>query len=57
MLKHYIGIYDPTTDKMEVMEARKMVVRGVVRAHEATAEDEVAAVSLKSRRSMNPLLT
>lgn len=57
MLNHYIGIYDPTTGKMEVMEARKMVVRGVVRAHEATAEDEVAAVSLKSRRSMNPLLT
>ncbi len=50
LLKHYIGIYDPTTGKMDVMEARKMVVRGVVRAHEATAEDEVSTVSLKSSK-------
>lgn len=45
LLKHYIGVYDPDTGKMEVMEARKVVVRGVVRAHQATAEDDAAAVS------------
>ncbi|KAE9374433.1 hypothetical protein N431DRAFT_437864 [Stipitochalara longipes BDJ] len=50
LLKHYIGIYDPDTGKMEVMEARKMVVRGVVRAHQATAEDE-AAVDYRDRRN------
>ncbi|TVY86384.1 DNA-directed RNA polymerase I subunit [Lachnellula willkommii] len=40
LLKHYVGVYDPETGKMEVMEARRMVVRGVVRAHKATADDE-----------------
>lgn len=44
LLKHYVGVYDPETGKLEVMEARKMVVRGVVRAHQATAEDQVAMV-------------
>ena len=45
LLKHYIGVYDPETGKMEVLEARKVVVRGVVRAHQATAEDDAAVVS------------
>jgi DNA-directed RNA polymerase I subunit RPA49 len=46
LLKHYIGVYDPETGKMEVMEARKVVVRGVVRAHQATAEDDATTVSI-----------
>ena len=44
LLKHYIGVYDAATGKMEVMEARKLVVRGVVRAHEATVADDISAV-------------
>jgi hypothetical protein len=48
LLKHYIGVYDPENGKMEVLEARKVVVRGVVRAHQATAEDEAAVVSRRS---------
>jgi DNA-directed RNA polymerase I subunit RPA49 len=48
LLKHYVGVYDPETSKMEVMEARKVVVRGVVRAHEATEEDNATAVSINS---------
>jgi DNA-directed RNA polymerase I subunit RPA49 len=47
-LKHYIGVYDPESGKMEVMEARKVVVRGVVRAHQATTEDEAAVVSAQT---------
>lgn len=43
LLKHYVGVYDPETGKMEIMEARKMVVRGVVRAHQATADDELTS--------------
>ena len=46
LLKHYVGVYDPETGKLDVMEARKMVVRGVVRAHQATAADEIPLVSL-----------
>jgi DNA-directed RNA polymerase I subunit RPA49 len=45
-LKHYVGVYDPETGKLEVMEARKMVVRGTVRAHKAAVEEvDPAAVS------------
>jgi DNA-directed RNA polymerase I subunit RPA49 len=47
LLKHYIGIYDPETGKMEVMEARKVVLRGVVRVHQATAEDDATTVSIR----------
>jgi DNA-directed RNA polymerase I subunit RPA49 len=36
--KHYVGVYDPKTGKLDVTEARKMGVRAVVRAHEATGE-------------------
>ena len=32
MLKHYIGVYDPKTGRLEVVEAKRMVVRGQVRA-------------------------
>ncbi len=56
LLKHYVGIYDPETGKMEVMEARKVVVRGTVRAHEATEEDNATAVSINSIRFTIPVL-
>lgn len=46
LLKHYIGIYDSDTGKMEVIEARKMIVRGSVRAHQAIVQDEISMVSL-----------
>ncbi len=47
LLKHYVGVYDPETGKMEIIEARKMVVRGSVRAHQATAQDDISMVSLQ----------
>ncbi|CAG8962278.1 hypothetical protein HYFRA_00005333 [Hymenoscyphus fraxineus] len=53
LLKHYVGIYDPETGKMEVMEARKMAVRGTVRAHQVAIED--LEVELKSRDQRNQL--
>lgn len=36
-LNHFLGIYDPKTGKLEVVEAKKMVIRGVVRAKQASA--------------------
>lgn len=33
-----MGVYDPKTGNLEVIESRKMVVRGTVRAHSAAAE-------------------
>lgn len=41
-LKHYIGVFDPKTGQLSVMEARKMAIRGVVRSQQPAqdAEDE-----------------
>ncbi|KUJ19884.1 RNA polymerase I associated factor, A49-like protein [Mollisia scopiformis] len=50
LLKHYIGVYDPETGKMEVVEARKMIVRGSVRAHQATKEDDLS-MNMRERRN------
>jgi len=44
LLKHYISVYDPDTGELEVIEARKMVVRGSVRSQQATAEDRISMV-------------
>ncbi|KAI8634619.1 RNA polymerase I associated factor, A49-like protein [Xylariaceae sp. FL1651] len=38
-LKHYIGVFDPTTGQLSVVEARKMAVRGVVRSQQPVEED------------------
>ncbi|CAM1502974.1 Fc.00g077500.m01.CDS01 [Cosmosporella sp. VM-42] len=35
-LNHFFGIYDPNTGKMEVVEAKKMVIRAAVRAKQAS---------------------
>ncbi|KAI8660520.1 hypothetical protein NCS57_01029600 [Fusarium keratoplasticum] len=36
-LNHFLGIYDPKTGKLQVVEAKKMTVRGAVRAKQASA--------------------
>ncbi|XXH04810.1 calcium calmodulin-dependent protein kinase type 1G [Hypoxylon texense] len=38
-LKHYIGVFDPQTGQLSILEAKKMAVRGVVRTQEAPEED------------------
>ena len=43
-LKHYIGVFDPETGKLDVIEAKKMTVRGVPRAQKAP-EDSLASRS------------
>ncbi|KAJ8064570.1 hypothetical protein OCU04_006899 [Sclerotinia nivalis] len=50
LLKHYVGVYDPKTGKLEVVEARKMVVRGSVRAHQAP-EAEFAKHTIRELRN------
>lgn len=35
LLKHYIAVFDPTSGDLKVIEARKMVVRGLVRSRKA----------------------
>ncbi|KAI0911513.1 RNA polymerase I associated factor, A49-like protein [Ustulina deusta] len=38
-LKHYIGVFDPTTGELLIVEARKMAVRGVVRSQQPKEQD------------------
>lgn len=45
LVNHFVGIYDPATGKMQVIEAKKMVVRGAVRSKQA-AEAEAAEKKL-----------
>ncbi|KOS19013.1 DNA-directed RNA polymerase I subunit rpa49 [Escovopsis weberi] len=42
LLNHYLGVYDPATGKLQVVEAKKMIVRGAVRAKQVagSARDE-----------------
>lgn len=41
LMNHFIGVYDPQTGKLQVVEAKKLVVRGVVR-DKKDAENESA---------------
>ncbi|KAK1637352.1 A49-like RNA polymerase I associated factor [Colletotrichum phormii] len=47
-LKHYVGIYDPETGKLQVVEAKKMVVRGVARAKHASEQAMTAPADYNS---------
>lgn len=50
-LKHYLGLYDPKTGELELIEAKKMVIRATVREDEEM-EDEPADV--KPVSDINP---
>ncbi|KAI8944200.1 RNA polymerase I associated factor, A49-like protein [Xylaria longipes] len=47
-LKHYIGVFDPATGKLSVVEARKMAVRGVVRSQQPKEEDLQSRMASKN---------
>lgn len=42
-MQHYVGIFDPKTGKLEVVSAKKMEIRGTVRARDAS-EDQMTGV-------------
>ncbi|KAK8050616.1 hypothetical protein PG994_012346 [Apiospora phragmitis] len=47
-LKHYIGVFDPTTGKLDVIEAKKMTVRGVPRAQKAPEDNAADSADFKT---------
>ncbi|KAK1831770.1 RNA polymerase [Podospora conica] len=48
-LQHFIGIFDPKSGKMEVIEAKKMVVRGAVRSQQVgEAKDKQTNFQLRT---------
>lgn len=57
LLKHYIGVFDPASGNLKIVEARKMVVRGAVRARmaadEAMAERTVREVGTRYLSLLN----
>ncbi|KAF3769633.1 hypothetical protein M406DRAFT_325125 [Cryphonectria parasitica EP155] len=48
LLKHYIGLLDPTTGQLQLAEAKKMIVRGAVRAQQASEEEMQPQLSSQS---------
>ncbi|OAR01625.1 hypothetical protein LLEC1_03288 [Akanthomyces lecanii] len=54
LLNHFVGIYDPKTGKVEVVEAKKMVMRGAVRSKQASAD---AMEEKNTKQSMMELKT
>jgi DNA-directed RNA polymerase I subunit RPA49 len=57
LLKHYIGAFDPKTGELQVIEARKMIVRGAVRARQAADEAMAMPLARKVRAWLTSLFT
>lgn len=60
LVKHYIGLFDPATGQLQLVEAKKMVVRGDVRAQQASEEDmqsqQVSQVGLRLSPCPEPVV-
>ncbi|KFY10480.1 hypothetical protein V492_05000 [Pseudogymnoascus sp. VKM F-4246] len=52
LLKHYIGVYDPKTGGLQVIESRRMTVRGIVRAQKAAPEAFAEKGDYKNMRDL-----
>lgn len=46
LVKHYVGIYDPETDKLEIAEARPVFLTGIVKSRQAAADSMVSSQDL-----------
>ncbi|RQM06456.1 hypothetical protein DH86_00002280 [Scytalidium sp. 3C] len=51
-LKHYVGVYNPQTGELELVEARKMIVRALVRSQEAAPEEDVTKTIRDQRNDL-----
>ncbi|KAG5946355.1 hypothetical protein E4U60_004193 [Claviceps pazoutovae] len=52
LVNHFVGVYDPKTGKLDVVEAKRMVIRGLVRSKqvEGTTGESEANKSTMDRR-------
>ncbi|RKF71320.1 DNA-directed RNA polymerase I subunit rpa49 [Golovinomyces cichoracearum] len=50
--KHYVGIYDPATGNLDLMEARNTVLRGIVRTHQHEEEDVTTFNNIREQRNI-----
>lgn len=53
LLKHYIGLFDPASGQLQLVEAKKMVIRGSVRAQQAP-EEAMQSQKLSNVRLYHP---
>ena len=53
VLKHYVGVFDPATKQLQVVEARKVSVRSTLRSEEQIAREEHAAEVARVTSSNN----
>ena len=55
-LKHYIGVYNPETGKLQLVQARKLIVRRVLRSddneREGSSSDKDAQTKLSARSNL-----
>jgi DNA-directed RNA polymerase I subunit RPA49 len=47
-LKHYVAVVDPERKTWQIVEARRVTLRGSVRSHKAVEEDEDSEEELVS---------
>ncbi|CCU77390.1 hypothetical protein BGHDH14_bgh04043 [Blumeria hordei DH14] len=52
LVKHYIGLYNPKSGKLEVTEARRMIIRGTVKAHSYEDEQETILNNIREQRNI-----
>jgi DNA-directed RNA polymerase I subunit RPA49 len=50
-LKHYIGVFDPKTGELSVVEAKKMAIRGVVRSQQPPEDNPQSRAASRVRAS------
>ncbi|KAI1006993.1 hypothetical protein K3495_g1225 [Podosphaera aphanis] len=50
--RHYVGVFDPKTGQLDVIEARKMVIRGMVRARHHDDQNEIVSNNMKEQRNL-----
>ena len=51
LLKHYVGVYDPESGELQLVQVRKVTIRGTLRSSrvdETAAEDEDKPPTVRS---------
>lgn len=52
VMKHYIGVYDPLTGNLELIEARNMVIRCSIREQQYDQQDEETIQDLREQKTI-----
>jgi DNA-directed RNA polymerase I subunit RPA49 len=54
-LKHYVAVYDPTTNQLDITEVKNMTIRGIARQADMAEEDEAPVRPTSNYSSRNAL--